>query len=134
MFPGLGTVINVSAILLGTLFGVGVGDRFRPDIRELLTETLGFVTILAGVDTLRSFWDPSLASILPKKTLFLFLLVALVLGTLIGKLLNIETHLFTFGEKAKRKSSSRSSCPRDSYKRIYYGLWRRFSNGPESTD
>jgi uncharacterized membrane protein YqgA involved in biofilm formation len=100
---GLGTLINISTIVVGTFVGIISGERFKPEIRELLTQTLGYVTIIAGVDTLRSFWDSALSAAFPKDTLFLTLLFSLVLGTLLGYFLKIEDHLFNFGEKVKSK-------------------------------
>ncbi len=103
MFIGAGTVVNVVAILLGAAIGFGVGERFASDTRELLTETLGYVTIIAGVDTLRSFWDKDLSSHLPKSSSFLVLLASLVLGTLLGKAIGIEKYLTVFGDAVKNR-------------------------------
>ena len=40
-FPGLGTVINVVAIVVGALLGIAVGHRLPERTRSLVTDCLG---------------------------------------------------------------------------------------------
>ena len=46
MFPGIGTVVNVAAVLLGATLGVLLGNRLPQRTRELVTDALGLVTLL----------------------------------------------------------------------------------------
>ena len=48
MFPGIGTAINVVAIIGGATLGVLVGNRMKVTTRNLLTDVLGLVLILGA--------------------------------------------------------------------------------------
>ena len=76
MFVGLGTVINVSAIVGGSLLGLLFGSKFKESTRDLITSTLGFVTLLAAVDSIRSVWNRGLSDALPKGWVILVILAA----------------------------------------------------------
>ena len=57
MFVGLGTVINIVAILIGSGLGIFVGAKFREHTRELIITVLGFVTLLAAADAIKELWN-----------------------------------------------------------------------------
>ena len=78
MFIGLGTVINVLAILFGSLLGIVAGSRFREDARNLITTALGFVTLLAAADSISKLWNEELVASLPKGWTLLTILIALL--------------------------------------------------------
>ena len=46
--PGLGTVINVAAILVGASIGVLLGHRLPQRTRDTVTDALGLVTLVIG--------------------------------------------------------------------------------------
>ncbi|MEY3347882.1 MAG: hypothetical protein RL159_568, partial [Actinomycetota bacterium] len=48
MFVGLGTVLNVFAILIGTFLGRLFGNRIKSRTRDLLTDVLGAVTLIGA--------------------------------------------------------------------------------------
>ena len=52
MFPGLGTLINVGAILLGSLVGIFIGQKLSDKLRNLITDVLGCVTVISAADAL----------------------------------------------------------------------------------
>lgn len=111
MFIGLGTVINVLAILFGSLLGIVAGSRFREDARNLITTALGFVTLLAAADSISKLWNEELVASLPKGWTLLTILIALLLGALIGNALGIEKRLEIFGSKLKRRFDPQGSSP-----------------------
>ena len=111
MFIGLGTVINVSAIILGSTLGIFFGAKFKESTRDLVTSTLGFVTLLAAVDAIRSVWNPVFASALPKGWVFLVILASLVIGALLGVALRIEERLENLGVAIKRRFDEHGSSP-----------------------
>jgi uncharacterized membrane protein YqgA involved in biofilm formation len=108
---GLGTIINVLSILLGSILGVTFGSRLSENAREVTTLSLSFITSLAAVDALRSVWDPSLAAALPKGAPLFLLLVALLAGVAIGLVIKIEYHLERFGEKLKARFTKDHDSP-----------------------
>ena len=89
MFIGLGTVINIVAILFGSILGIIAGSRFREDVRNLITTALGFVTLLAAADSISKLWDEELVAALPKGWTLLTILISLLLGALTGSALRI---------------------------------------------
>ena len=46
MFVGIGTVVNVATVLLGSAVGVLAGNRLASRTRDLVTDALGLVTLL----------------------------------------------------------------------------------------
>ena len=47
-FPGLGTLINVVAVVIGALVGMAIGHRLPERTRAVVTDCLGLVTILVA--------------------------------------------------------------------------------------
>lgn len=106
MFIGLGTTINVIAIVLGTLIGLGIGSRFSSKTRELVTQAMGMITLIAAADALSKFWDSSFQSAFARGLPILIILFSLATGALIGSGLRIEERLEGIGERLKRRYSS----------------------------
>ena len=46
IFPGFGTIINIVAIILGSLIGILLGKKFKEDTKNLITDVLGFITLI----------------------------------------------------------------------------------------
>ena len=53
MFPGIGTVVNVATVLVGSAIGVLVGHRLPQRTRDVVTDGLGLVTLLIAGDRRR---------------------------------------------------------------------------------
>lgn len=100
---GLGTIINISTILIGSILGLAIGSRFKENTRELLMMVLGFVCLLNAADSIKSLWSSDLISALPKGWPLLVVLASLLLGALIGLGLKIEERLDSFGETLKSR-------------------------------
>lgn len=111
MFVGLGTVINVLAILLGSALGIYAGAKFREETRDLVTTVLGFVTLLAAGDAIKQLWNRDFTNQLPKGWAVLTILAALLLGALIGNALGIEKSLEKLGLNLKAKFDPNGSSP-----------------------
>jgi uncharacterized protein len=111
VFIGLGTVINISSILLGSFFGILLGSKFKSKTRETITTALAFITFLAAADAIKSLWDPTYFTQLPKGWSILVVLLAMLIGTLIGVRLQIEERLEIFGEKLKHRFDKNGSSP-----------------------
>ena len=47
-FPGLGTVLNVATVLVGSVLGMAVGHRLPHHTRSVVTDVLGLVTLLVA--------------------------------------------------------------------------------------
>ncbi len=111
MFAGLGTVINIGAILIGSALGIFVGAKFREHTRELIITVLGFVTLLAAADAIKELWNADFVSQLPRGWAIFAILFALLIGALIGNALDIENRLEKVGEALKRKFDPSGTSP-----------------------
>ncbi len=92
-FPGLGTVINVAAVVLGSLLGMAVGHRFPHRTRSVVTDVLGLTTLLVAGLSVVSVTDASLAQAVGTGGPVLVVLGALLIGSITGSLLRIEDRL-----------------------------------------
>jgi uncharacterized membrane protein YqgA involved in biofilm formation len=89
-FPGIGTLINVAAIVIGSLLGLAVGHRLSERTREVSTDALGLVCLLiAGLSAVAVTDDVLTAAVGPGVGL-LVVLGSLVLGGLLGSVLAVE--------------------------------------------
>jgi uncharacterized protein len=91
-----GTLINVAAILAGTLIGVLAGGRLPEGLQRRVLAGLGLVTLVIGVD-LALAW---------RETNALYVLGAVLLGGLTGEALRIEARLAQLGDMIQRRVSS----------------------------
>lgn len=95
-----GTLINVAAIVLGALLGVALGGRLRAGVRGTLTDVLGlFVVVLGITDALETF-GPELAGVLGRASA-LVVLGSLLVGGVIGELVDVEARLTRLGERLR---------------------------------
>lgn len=101
LFPGIGTVINVLAIIGGATLGVLVGGRMSQRTRNLLTDVLGLTVMLGGVGALITLWSRRFVESLPTGWTLLSILAALLIGGLIGSAARIEDRLDDLGEKLR---------------------------------
>ncbi|MCD8098135.1 MAG: DUF554 domain-containing protein [Lachnospiraceae bacterium] len=99
---GLGTIINVIAVLAGGGIGLIVRGGMKQRYQDIMMQALGMATIFVGIvgalQGMLTIEDGSLGS---QGTLLLVL--SLTLGGLAGEFLNIEEKLEQFGEWLKRK-------------------------------
>lgn len=101
MFRGLGSVINIVSIIAGSCLGVLVGNKLKLTTRNLLTDVLGLVTLVGAASALIPLWSPSYVKSLPPGWPILVVLASLILGGLLGSLLDLEQRLDGIGEKLR---------------------------------
>jgi uncharacterized membrane protein YqgA involved in biofilm formation len=111
MFPGIGTIINVVAIVGGAGIGVIVGARMKDQTRNLLTDVLGLVLILGAASAVVPLWSTRYVDAVPQGWTLLIVLGALLIGGLIGSLLKLETRLDGLGERLRVRFKARSDSP-----------------------
>ncbi|MDQ3303671.1 MAG: DUF554 domain-containing protein [Rubrobacteraceae bacterium] len=90
---GIGTAINVVAVLIGGGIGTLVGAKLPEGIRQTAMQAIGIVTLLIGVSNFLKFDNP------------LVPLVSVVLGLVVGELLGIEDGLKRFGDYLEKRFS-----------------------------
>ena len=111
MFVGLGTLINVIAIVIGAAMGIGAGSRLTKKSLSLITDILGLITLLGAASALIPLWSSSFIDSLPNGSTLLVILGAMLLGGLIGSALSLETRLDKFGETLRQKFKASSDGP-----------------------
>lgn len=92
-FPGLGTAINVAAIVIGSLLGMAVGHRLPDPTRRVVTDCLGLTTLLMAGLSAFAVTDASLSSAVGAGAPVLIVLGSLLIGGITGSLLRIEGRL-----------------------------------------
>ncbi|HET7900581.1 MAG TPA: DUF554 domain-containing protein [Candidatus Nanopelagicales bacterium] len=97
MVPGIGTLVNVVAILAGSALGVLLGDRLPQRARDVVTDGLGLVTLLVGGLSAAAVLDPSLRVDVGAGAPVLIVLASIVVGGLLGSLLHLERRLESAG-------------------------------------
>jgi len=111
IFPGFGTIINIAAIILGSLIGILLGKKFKEDTKNLITDVLGFITLISGAAAIYSIWNVDFVKAVPTGWTLLTVLGALLLGAIVGSVLNIEARLEKAGEKLKSKFDPNGASP-----------------------
>ncbi len=100
---GLGTVINVIAILLGSTVGVLLGHRLPERTRVTVTDALGLVTLVIGGLNVMALQDQDFVTAVGEGVTLLVVLGALLIGGIAGSLLRIEYRLEQVGAWLQRR-------------------------------
>jgi uncharacterized membrane protein YqgA involved in biofilm formation len=111
VFPGIGTVVNVAAVLVGTVVGALVGHRFEQRTRDVVTDGLGLVTLLIAASSAAAVNDHALTHAVGHSAPMLIVLGSVVLGGIIGSLIGIERGLEGFGGWLQEALTRRARRP-----------------------
>jgi hypothetical protein len=101
-FPGLGTLINVVAVLVGASLGMLAGHRLSPHVRSVVTSCLGLVTLLMAILSALDVTSPALVDTVGRGVPILIVLGSLLLGGITGALLRIEQRLESLAGAVQR--------------------------------
>ncbi len=94
---GIGTAINVVAVLVGGGIGTLVGAKLPEKMRSSAMAAIGIVTLLVGVANFIEFDNP------------LVPLVSVVVGLVVGEWLDIDAALRRLGDSLERRFSKGES-------------------------
>ena len=94
---GIGTAINIAAVLVGGGIGTLVGAKLPEKMRSSAMAAIGIVTLLVGVANFLEFDNP------------LVPLVSVVAGLVVGELLDIDAALRRLGDSLERRFSKGES-------------------------
>ena len=90
----MGNFINFLAIILGSLIGFFVGHKFKNEMKDLIMDCAGLFIIVAGLkSTINSNRD-------------IIVLIYLIIGSIIGQIIDIDLKLKNFGLFLEKKFSS----------------------------
>ena len=91
-FVGAGTALNTAAVVIGSLAGLGIGNRLPERTRSIVTAGLGLSTLLMAGSSAVAVFDPALKAAVGSAGM-LIVLGALLLGGIVGSLARIEDRL-----------------------------------------
>lgn len=97
--PGMGTLINVIGILASGMLGMWFGKRFSSRMQETLNRACGISVLFIGM-------AGALEEMMKNDGRSMFIVICIVLGGLIGELIDIEGWFERFGKWLKIKSGN----------------------------
>ncbi len=103
MIPGVGTAVNVLAVLVGAVLGRVLGNRLPTRTRDLVTDGLGLVTLLIAATSAVAVLDPDLSDAVGDSAPLLIVLGAVLIGGIVGSLLRLEQRVEGFGGWLQRR-------------------------------
>lgn len=109
MFPGIGTLVNVLTVLVGTVIGVLVGHRLTQRTRDVVTDGLGLVTLLIAAVSAAAITDEAWSDAVGDSAPMLIVLGALLVGGIVGSVLRIEDRLEGFGSWLQHRLRARAA-------------------------
>ena len=120
MIIGLGTIINVLAILVGTAMGLLIGNRLSEKTSRVVTDGLGLVVLVLGGLNVVSLLDPEFVSAVGPGVPLLVVIGAILIGGIVGSALKIEQRLERFGTLLQKRFSDKGS--KDSKEKFITGF------------
>ena len=106
MFPGIGTVLNIATILIGSLAGIFIGERLKDKTRSLITDVLGMVTLLGAASAIIPLFKDQYLNSMPKGWSTMPVLIALLIGGIVGAALKLEDRVEHLGEYLRKRFKS----------------------------
>ena len=95
----IGTLLNIIAVVVGTLAGVSLGNRLPARVQETVLTGLGMSTIGYAILSLTDAMSNQ--DNVPAK--FIVVLLATLTGSVVGELLDLDKLLTTFGNWLERR-------------------------------
>ncbi|TDX51784.1 DUF554 domain-containing protein [Orenia marismortui] len=90
-----GTIVNTLAIIIGGSLGMLLGNRLGDRFKEIVMQGLSLAVLLIGIQMALSTQNPT------------YIIFSLLIGGLIGELINIEAKLEKIGKWFERKLGNR---------------------------
>jgi uncharacterized membrane protein YqgA involved in biofilm formation len=99
---GLGTIVNIGAIIAGTLIGLALKGGLPMKIRETVMKALGLATVFIGITgvlvNVLVIGDGGKLSV----RYLMLVILSLAIGSLSGELIDIEDKLERLGQFIKK--------------------------------
>jgi hypothetical protein len=109
---GTGTIVNVLAVLIGGFAGMFLKKGLKERYQEILMQALGLATIFIGVSgALKGMFVIEDGAISTTGTMLM--IFSLVLGSIIGEWIDLESKMEGFGEWLKAKCEAKYGWKND---------------------
>lgn len=92
-----GTLVNALSVLLGSVIGLIIHSRLSKEVKRIAFQGIGIFTLVLGM------------SMALKTQNFLPIILSIVLGSIIGQLINIEKHISTFFFYVQKKAKIKNA-------------------------
>ena len=106
----MGTLVNVLAILAGSVIGIMLGSRLPEKMSKTLTDAMGLVVLVIGALNLFALQDADFVAAVTSSGTLLIVLGALLIGGVLGSLIGIDSRLAHFGTWLQIKTSRKNSA------------------------
>ncbi len=107
MMPCIGNIVNTAAVLVAGAVGMMLKRGVPEKVQQVLMQALGMCTIFIGVSgTLQNMFAVTAGKLEVNGTMLL--IVSMVIGAVIGELIDIEALLDRLGDRLRRMAGSRS--------------------------
>ena len=90
---GFGTILNITTVIIGGLIGLAIGSKFSKSLHSSVIAVTGFVSLVIGIQM----------SLETKN--ILIVLVSLMIGVIIGELVDIDGFITNIGKKLEDRFS-----------------------------
>lgn len=101
-FVGVGTVVNVVAILIGSSLGLVLGGRLDERTRSTVTDALGLCTLVIAALSIVPITHAPINQAVGHGAAFVVIILAMLIGGLVGSALRVEDRINQLGEVARR--------------------------------
>lgn len=105
---GLGTIVNVAAIVVGGLAGLLGGRRIPERLQKTLMSAMGVSVLFVGVSGALSQMLRAEGGALTVQGTMMMMILSLAVGAVLGELLDLEDRMERFGAWLKVKTKSES--------------------------
>ncbi len=89
-----GTYVNTAVVIAGSLVGIIFRERFPDKVKKIVFQGVGLVTLFIGIQT--AF----------KTSNLVILFLSILIGAVVGEVIDIEKHLENVGDRVKTRFGS----------------------------
>ncbi len=109
---GLGTLVNMAAILIGSAVGLLFKEILKPRFKDTIMHALGLAVMFIGISgALQGLLKIEKGNI--ETTNIIYMVITLAVGAFLGELIDIEARLEHFGEFIKKTLKVRGEKGQD---------------------
>lgn len=102
---GLGTIINSGAIIVGGLLGLVIGNRITKRFQDIITIAMALSIMFMSIGSVVSEMLIIDGNNISTQGTFM-MIFSLVLGGIVGEVINIDSQMERFGEWLKKKTGN----------------------------